>query len=404
MAGQRGDGGSRIIVLGAGYAGLTCFLELQDRLPRSADLLLVNGDPYHWFTTELHTYAAGEPEGAVRVALRRIVTRPGRLRVARVDRIDPKGREVVLEGGERLPYDLLVVGLGSDPEYFGLPGVEQHSLVVGNWAGAARLRAEFDSRLAEVSGPLQTVVAGGGLTGVEVAGELADRHPGRVAITILEAAPQIMAGFAPDLVQTAREVLEGKGIQILTGTPISAVEAGQILLKDGRELAFDLLVWAGGVRGSAVLDSSGLETTPRGRGLVDPYLRAVGYDTIYLIGDAAAFVDPATDRELPPTAQGAVQMGRAAGRNILRRLRGQAEQPFAPSLRGAFASLGRTHGVGQIGEERYAGFPAMLIKQAIEAHHAWETGGGLLPLIGRLLRAPRLLLRGKDSAGFRPLK
>ncbi|MFZ5813709.1 MAG: NAD(P)/FAD-dependent oxidoreductase [Bacillota bacterium] len=381
---------ARIVVLGAGYAGLTCFLELQDHLPRSYDLVLVNADRYHWFTTELHTYVAGSTEDAVRVPLPRIVARPGRLIVDRVAAVHPERREVALEQGGPLSYDLLVFALGSEPEYFGLPGVEEHALIVGNWQGATRLRRRVQELLGgERPGERpQIVIAGGGLTGVEVAGELADQYPGRARLTILEAGPEIMAGFDRELVQVSRRVLEAKGIRILTGSPIIAVDERAVHLKGGEELSYDLLVWAGGVRGNGLLARAGLAVTPRGRGIVDPYLRSVTDDRLYLVGDSAAFTDPETGREVPPTAQAAVQMGHTAGRNILRRLQGRPEQPFTFRKKGAFASLGKDEGVGQIGEEHFAGLPAMMVKHLIEGHHAWEMGSGLLPLVRRLIRVP----------------
>jgi NADH dehydrogenase len=394
---------ARIVVLGAGYAGLTCFLELQDHLPRGYDLVLINADKYHWFTTELHTFVAGEDQETVRIPLSRIVAAPGRLVVGRVARVHPAEQQVELNDGERISYDLLVFALGSDPEYYGLPGVAEHSLIVGNWQSATKLRERI-AALVKGDGDgdprqlAQVIVAGGGLTGVEVAGELADELGEHLAITIVEAGPEIMGSFAPPLIKTAREVLEGKGITIRTGNPIVNVAPNQLHFADGAVLPFDLLVWAGGVRGSGILGESGLETTAKGRGVVDTFLRAVGYDQLYLIGDSAAFLDPATGREVPPTAQAAVQMGRATGQNILRRVRGQDEQPFAPALKGAFASLGRREGVGQIGEEHYTGLPAMVIKHLIEAHHAWETGGGVMPLFSRLMRAPRRYWKGRAPA------
>lgn len=386
----------RIVVLGAGYAGLTCFLELQDHLSRDWDLVLVNGDRYHWFTTELHTYVAGEDEDAVRVPLSRIVARPGRLVVGRVTGVDPAAKEVVLAGGERLGYDFLVFALGSDPEYFGLPGVAENALIVGNWQGAAKLRQRIADLMESATprAPKQVVVAGGGLTGVEVAGELADEYSQRMGLTVVEAGPDIMAGFAPDLVKTARTVLESKGIAVRAGNPIANVEPRLIHFKDGETMPFDVLIWAGGVRGNALLGGAGLAVTNRGRAKVDPYLRALEHPEIYVIGDSSSFPDPASGREVPPTGQAAVQEGRHAGQNILRRLRGQAETPFEPKLKGAFASLGRMEGVGQIGEEQFKGAAAMAIKHLIESHHAWETGAGVMPLINRLLRGPQRYIKG----------
>ncbi len=385
----------RIVVLGAGYAGLTCFLELQDHLPRGCDLVLVSRDRYHWFTTELHTYAAGEEPESVRIPLRRLVKRPGRLILDYVTALHPARREVELKVGGRLGYDILVFALGSEPEFFGLPGVAEHALTVGDPHSATKVR-ERVAELAESGGsPAHVVIVGGGLTGVELVAELADEYPGRLRLTLLEAAPDIMAGFAPDLVQVARRVLEEKGIRIIAGTPIVSVDETTVHLKRGDEIAYDVLVWAGGVRGHSLLAESGLELGGRGRGKVDAFLRSVSDDRIYIIGDSASFTDPGTGREVPPTGQAAVQMGHAAAHNILRRLRGQEERPFAFRMRGQFATLGRHEGVGMMGGESLAGLPAMMVKYLVEGHHAWEMGSGVMPLVRKLVAAPVNYLRGR---------
>lgn len=394
--------GARIVVLGAGYGGLTCFLELQDHLPRGCDLVLVSSDRYHWFTTELHSYAAGSDEDSVRIPLKRLVRPPGRLVQDYVTALHPAERQVELKVSGRLDYDLLVVALGSQPEYFGLPGVAENALTVGNAWSAARVRERVKELVGERRETPQVVVAGGGLTGVELAGELADEYPGQLRVTILEAAKEIMAGFDPELVQVARGVLEDKGIRILTGNPIVAVDESVIRLRKGDEVAYDLLVWAGGVRGPAVLAGTGLELSPRGRARVDPFLRSVSDDRIYVVGDAASFTDVETGREVPPTGQAAVQMGRLAGGNILRRLRGGKEQPFTFRKRGQFASLGKHEGVGQLGRESMAGLPAMVVKHLIEGVHAWEMGSGVMPLLRKLVEAPVEYLAGYRRYRVRP--
>lgn len=197
------------MVLGAGYAGLTCFLELQDRLPRSHDLVLVSRDRYHWFTTELHTYAAGHDPDTVRIPLRRLVAPPGRLVIDHVAGLRPAERRVELKISGPLVYDLLVFALGSEPEYFGLPGIPQHALTIGSPHAARQVRERVRALVETGAGDqrantrddggdsARVLVVGGGLTGVELAAELADEHPGRLWVTILEAAPDIMAGFPP---------------------------------------------------------------------------------------------------------------------------------------------------------------------------------------------------------------
>lgn len=408
MTEQPANARRRVVVLGAGYAGLTCFLELQDRLPRSHDLVLVSRDRYHWFTTELHTYAAGHDPDTVRIPLRRLVAPPGRLVIDHVAGLRPAERRVELKISGPQVYDLLVFALGSEPEYSGLPGIPQHALTIGSPHAARQVRERVRALVETGAGDqrantrddgggdsARVLVVGGGLTGVELAAELADEHPGRLWVTILEAAPDIMAGFPPDLVRVARRILEEKGIRLVTGSPIVTADATHVYLQDGREIGYDLLVWAGGVRGHSLLAEAGLELGGRGRARVDAFLRSVSDDRIYVIGDAASFTDPVSGREVPPTGQAAVQMGKAAAENILRRLSGQPEQPFAFRLRGQFASLGHHEGVGTLGQENLVGLPAVAVKHFVEGLHAWEMGGGVMPLVRKLVAAPLNYLRGR---------
>lgn len=389
----------RVLVLGAGYGGMAAFLELQGGLTGDSQLTLVNGSRYHYYTTELHTFAAGiEDEWAVRLSLREVVNPPARLEVGWVQALDVGARQVKLKNGAVLVYDYLVIGLGSEPEYFGIPGAREHGVVIGNIAGAERLRQRLADLLAQPGRP-RVVIAGGGLTGIEVAGELVDAYGERLELTLLEAAPQIMLGFDPYLAEASTRVLTGKGVDVRTSHKITGVQPGQLHLEvsggDGEPAAvtlpFDSLVWAGGVRGPALLTHAGLDVTRRGRAVVDEYLRAKGHPEVLVVGDAAAWTDPGTGRELPPTAQAAQQMGRYAGRTALRMLAGKPLKPFTPQIKGVFASLGQHQGVGMIGAEHFSGLPAMAVKKLIEAQHAYEAGG-LGPIVRKLFHgAPRLV-------------
>lgn len=386
---------ARIVVLGAGYAGLAAFLEIQAGVPKGHDLTLVNADPYHWFVTEFHTYVAGEDADEIRIPLEKLVKPHANLRLTKVKQIHPTENRVELEDGS-LDYDYLVVGLGSDPEFFGTPGVEEHAIIVGQWKGAKQLRDKVREMAKRCAEHPHVLMIGGGLTGVEVATELADEYPKCLKLTIIEASPNIMAGFSEELVAESRRVIAKKGIDVLTGDPVTKAEADHVLLKSGKELHYDVLVWTAGVRGSRVLDQSGFEATKRGRVKVDEYLRTLQYPNVYLVGDAASFMNPETGKELPPTGQAAVQMGEAAGRNVLRRLKGEEERPFRPNIRGAFASLGKAEGVGYMGERGFTGLSAMVVKGMIEAKHAFEAKAGAGPFFRRALRVPsHLLSRGQ---------
>jgi NADH dehydrogenase len=414
----------RIAVLGAGYAGLSAFLELQERaVPAGADLTLVDRNPYHTFTTEIHTIAGGdEDEEDVRVQLDRIVRPPARLRLGAVERLDWSADRprVRMAEGESVEADWVVLAVGYEPEYYGIPGMREHSHVLADLASAVALRRKLES-LARERPDAEVVLVGGGLTGVELAGEMAETYPG-LHLTLVEGGPDIMPGFEPALVHAARHHLESAGVHIRTGTRITRARQREICLQPsgggranagraagpprvrpvaaaaapaGAEpaescLRFDLLIWAGGIRGSRIVAASGLDTNAKGQGRVDGYLRGQlggrSLERVFLAGDCSAPYDPASARPVPPTAQTALQEGRVAGRNLLRAMRGEALTPFTPRMRGLFVSLGPHTGVGRLGHATLYGVPAIAIKHLIEAHHAYDAGG-LAKLLGRVVHA-----------------
>lgn len=384
----------KVLVLGAGYAGLSAFLELKERV-RDGALTLVNQTPYHTFTTELHILAAGEDDSDdVTLPLRRVVRPPARFQQGRVTALRPDEGKVDLAGGTSLEYDLLIVALGSVPEYFGVPGAKEYGLPLYDLRSAQRLQ----TRLAELPEGSRVAVAGAGLTGAELAAEIADRYGRRFHVLLVEGADRILPGLDPDLGAAASRVLEREGVEILTGHLITGVGPDHLRLEPGGERRVDLLVWAAGVRGNPLLAESGFEVDRRGRGLVDAYLRSTRWNNVYLAGDCAAALHPETGETLPPTGQIAVQAGRQAARNLAARLQGAPEAPFEPRIKGFFASLGPRRGIGEVGGWRVEGATALWVKRLIEAHHAFEAGG-LGSLLSRVLRQAnrQVLVRHRRS-------
>ncbi len=378
-----------VAVLGAGYAGLAAFAELRQHVrPGEAEVVLVNKDPYHTFVTEIHTIAGdSEPLSHVRVPLHDIVHPPARLVVAPVEavRADDESVEVTLRGAGTLRCRAAVLAVGYEPEYYGLPGLREHSFALDSLASARRVRERLH-RLASAAGPARVIVAGGGLTGVELVAEMADSYRHRFELALVEGGPEIMPGFDPTLVRTAHAALRDKRVAVHTGARITAAKAGQLVLEDGRTLPFDLLIWAGGIRGNPLVGKSGLPCTRRGQAKADPTLRSPAAAALFLAGDCSAPTDAETGRPVPNTAQAAILEGRHAAVNLLRQLRGEPLQPFAAHLRGILVSLGRHEGVGKVGPATVYGAPALALKHAVEAHHAYEIGG-LRELVTRLVPA-----------------
>jgi NADH dehydrogenase len=258
------------------------------------------------------------------------------------------------------------------------------------------------------------VIGGAGLTGVEMAGELAetlprlcrryDIDPADVEIYNIEAVPEIMRDFATDLAKKAARDLERKGIQLITGVPIMEVTPDRIVLKDGRSLPTHTVIWSGGVRANELLERSGFPTVARGRAAVTGEMVSAASPDIYVVGDCAAGLDPTSGRMVGPTAHNAIDQGLVAARNIVQDLTGRgARVTFHPVDLGAVASLGQSFAVGKVGKFKLVGRPASIMKEMIDLKWIFSLGGVRLVL----LRLPRLfhLMRVAlwRKAGSRPL-
>jgi NADH dehydrogenase len=230
-------GPKKIAVLGGGYAGISAVLGLQKRLARGeAEITLVNKHDYHYFTTWLHRPAAGtdSPERS-RVDIRDIVD-PRRVTFLKrtIRRIDTAGKTVETDEGD-IPYDVLIVALGGEPETFGIPGLKEHAFFIRSLNSARFIREHIERQFAQFREDGRTerlafVVGGAGLTGIEFVGELVNRipelcrehgvDPSRVSLFVVEAAPAALPGFDAGLVEHAVRLLTRKGVVFKLGTPV----------------------------------------------------------------------------------------------------------------------------------------------------------------------------------------
>ncbi|WJH37291.1 NAD(P)/FAD-dependent oxidoreductase [Paenibacillus sp. CC-CFT747] len=383
----------QILILGAGYGGLLSALSARANLsPQEATITVINRVGSHQIITELHRLAAGNvAEKAVALPLEKLLKdKEINLKVGSVQAIDVEGRKVTLEDGTFYRYDALVMALGSETNYFGIPGLQENSLTLKSVADANRIFAHVKDRIREysVSGnkaDATFVIGGGGLTGVELVGELADELPGicrqygvdfaDVSLYLVEAMPTILPIFSADLIQRATTSLESRGVQFLTGLPITEVNGAVVSLKDGRTIEAGTVVWTGGVQGSTLVANSGVEVN-RGRATVNEFLQSVSHPDVFLAGDCAVVFGP-EGRPYPPTAQLAWQMGELAGANIAAHFRSGKMASFQPVFSGTLASLGRKDGIGAIGETgiELKGLPASLMKKASNARYLTHING-----------------------------
>ncbi|GAA3410449.1 NAD(P)/FAD-dependent oxidoreductase [Paenibacillus hodogayensis] len=372
----------QIVILGGGYGGLLAALSARSHMTaEEATITVVNRFPTHQIITELHRLAAGNlAEQAVALPLEKLLRgKQINLMIDTVLEITPDQKTVKLATGAYLKYDALVVALGSETAFFGIPGLQEHSFILKSVNDANKLRAHVESRVQAYSqtgnkADITFVVGGGGLTGIELVGEFADMLPGlcrkygvdnsEVSLYCVEAAPSILMGFAPDLIERAQTSLSNRGVTFLTGVAITEMQATTVSLKDGSSIETSTLVWTGGVQGNSVVANCGIEVN-RGRATVTENLQSTSHPDVFLAGDSAVVMSP-EGRPFPPTAQLAWQMGELAGYNIFAYFNGAKMDSFEPVFSGTLASLGRKDAIGTIGgnKTKLKGFPATFMKEA----------------------------------------
>lgn len=370
----------RVLIVGAGFGGLNAARTLGSDAP-FARVLLLDQHNYHTFTPLLYQVASAtlEPEEIaypLRAALRRYHNVS--FKMAGVDRIDLESRLVHTDRGDE-PYDYLIVAAGSTTNFFGLPGVAEHSHSLKDLPEALALRNRlltlFERALEEQDPArrrtlLSFVIVGGGPTGVELAGAFSELigvvlkqdfpslDPGDVRILLLEAGNRLLAPFRPRLSQAALQTLLRKGIDVRLNAQVMHADANGIALADGSQISTSLLVWAAGVRAADLASDLASVAGSSGRVPVMPTLQLPDHREVYVIGDMAEIRQD--DGVLPMLAPVAMQQGAAAARNLVAQMHGQVQQPFRYRDHGTMATIGRSAAVAQIGPLSLRGFPAWL--------------------------------------------
>jgi NADH dehydrogenase len=379
----------QIVVAGAGYAGLHVALRLTARLRDhpAVELTLVDRHDYHQAITELPRVAAGSRAAdAVRIPLQDMLATRVRFVQTEITGFDVAGRRL-LTGAGPIGWTRLVLALGSRPNDFAIPGLAQRTLSLYSAGDAERVWAAVSKALtaaAAATDPGQqtrlatVVVGGGGATGVELAGELAEilptaasRHglaPGRTAVQRVEAGPAILAGSSPQLIDKATKILSDLGVQVRTNAAIAAATEDGLRLTDGQLVEGGVFVWAGGLTALELVADSQLPTGHNGRVKVDQYLRVLDHPQIYVAGDLASVTDPRTGHVLPPLAQVALEEGETVARNLDAEVNGKPLEAFTFHDKGFVVSVGTRRGVADIAGITIGGRAAHLLKDAIE----WE--------------------------------
>lgn len=370
----------RIVIVGAGFGGL----ETARRLSRApVQITLIDRQNYHLFQPLLYQVAiAGLVPSQIAYPIRTIFRRQKNLtfQMGEVTAVDLDARFVKLNGSV-VAYDFLVLALGGQTNFYGIRSIEQNGFELKNIETAVSTRnhmlkmfeqasreADADKRRAL----LTFVVAGGGPTGVETAGALAELithvmakdYPqmdlGEVRVLLIEAADHLMGGYPEGLRKSTFDLLSAKHVEIKLGTKLVDYDGARIRLDHGEPIAAHTLIWTAGVRAAGLADRLGIRQAGSGRIKVEPTLQVSDHPEVFVIGDAA-YVENGGGQALPMLATVAVQQAHAAVGNIRRMLAGKKPEAFDYKDPGLLATIGRNAAVARIWGMSFSGFIAWMI-------------------------------------------
>jgi NADH:ubiquinone reductase (H+-translocating) len=371
-----------VVIAGGGFGGLAAARELEKVMPKqAARMVLVNETNFSTYTPFLPEAAAGTLEPRHVVTPLRDILKRTYIRLGEIDGHDPAAKTVELRtkngSKETLPYDQLLLALGSVSRTLPIPGLNEHAIGFKGLADAIWLRNRIVENLEEANATgdhqrreelLTFVFVGGGYAGLEALAELQDfaadamdsypraRLHGMRWI-LVEAAPRVLPEIDQELADYALRELRGRGIDIKLETQLKEVGPNSVTISTGETIPTTTVVWTAGVAPAPILKKLNLPLDERGRVPVDEYLKVEGSDSVWAIGDCAAAPDPRGGL-CPPTAQHAVRQGPVVARNIAAELGIGKAEPFTYKSEASFVNLGRYKAVGRVGDRKFRGFPA----------------------------------------------
>jgi NADH dehydrogenase len=361
-----------VVIVGGGFAGVGCAKELAKH---DVPVTVLDRNNYHQFQPLLYQVATAEL-GTMDVArpLRAVFKKDASVHFHRgeVTQVDPDTRTVTTADGQTFSGDYLVLAAGSQPNFFGTPGANEHAFPLYTVENATALRTRLLEVMEEADnnpqrieqGALNFVIVGAGPTGVETAGALADAvnhvipkrfhqfDVNRVRIYLIDHGPVVLAAFSDGAHSYAADKLTHNGVQLKLGTGVSEIAAGKVKLSDGSEILTRTVVWAGGIQAPEVANKLGLQQGRGGRLTAQADLTVSGFPRVYAIGDMANMPDH-DGNNFPQLGSVALQAGRWAAQNILADVDGKPRQPFHYRDKGIMAMIGSGSAVAEMGAHHH---------------------------------------------------
>lgn len=390
-----------IVVVGAGYSGVSATKFLAKKLKRDNDvqITLIDRHSYHTMMTELHEVAGGrvEPE-AIQYDLQRLFARQKNVQLVTdtVTGIDKENKIVTTKLGS-YAFDYLILGMGGEPNDFGTPGVKEHGFTLWSFEDSVRIREHILTTVAKAAiepdaavrrAMLTFVVCGSGFTGIEMIGELVDwkarlakeykLDPSEFSLKVVEAMPTILNMLGRNDAAKAERYLKEQNVELVLNAPIIEVAADHIKLKDGSMVPTHTLIWTAGVKGTTDAADFGLEVARGNRLVANEYMEAKGYEenNIYIIGDLV-FYEEFPNTPTPQIVQAAEQTGHTAAANIVADIKGGEKHKFKGNYQGFMVSIGAKWGVANLFNKIHlSGFLAIVMKHIVNLKYFFDIRSG----------------------------
>lgn len=390
--------GKKIVILGAGYAGVHAakLLHKQYKKDLSVDIQLINKTPFHTLMTDLHEIAGNRiEESGVKVNLNKIFKEKRvNLTVDEITEIDFDNKTLHSDSYS-YAYDYLIIGTGAEPCFFGVEGAEENSFTLWSLEDAIKIKKHIRNMFERAKNEkdetkrrtmLSFIVAGGGFTGVEMVGELAewkdalcdkyDINPAEVSIKIVEGQSKLLPILNDKLSGKCHKRLKRMSVDIFVDSFINKVESDQITLVDGQKLRTNTLIWTAGVQGNSFADELSIPSEKSKRINANKFMQVEEYDDVYIVGDSIYFVEEKEEGPIPQIVETALQTTETAVHNIFESINGTNDfKPFESNYHGFMVSIGSRYAVAELGGVSLSGFPAMAMKHLVNLHYLWGVGG-----------------------------
>ncbi|MCY4729370.1 NAD(P)/FAD-dependent oxidoreductase [Natronomonas gomsonensis] len=373
-----------VVVLGSGYAGTGAVKRLESELDGEADITWVSDVDHHLVLHESHRCIRNpEVQEKITFSVSEIKSPSTRFVQGRVEGIDTEDRQITLDDDSTIDYDYLLVGFGSQTAFFGIDGLEEHSLTLKTLDDALEIHEAITEAAREASrnDPAQVIVGGAGLSGIQSAGEIAefrDKHRAPLDIHLVEGLDNVFPNNDPVVQAKLRKLLEEKDVEIHTGEFIGEVDEETVYVGDETELDYDVLLWTGGITGQDAAETAEVDKDERSNRIESASNFQTSDERIFALGDAALIDQPGQEQPAPPTAQAAWQAAEVAGENIARTIRGQPLKEWEYDDKGTLISVGSkavAHDVKGLPVDTFGGPAAKALKKTVAARWIKTVNG-----------------------------